>query len=227
MKYKSPMVSQGSGTLAGTVWSHNAGGNYVRNWRSPVNPNTSFQVAMRDYLSMLSTSWSQTLTAGQRAAWAVYGQNVNWTDALGQTIKLDGRNWYIKFNSLRLQAGVATIPAAPTIFELATATLPVATIAAAGTTASVAFTNTDAWAGEAGGYMLVYASRPQNATINFFAGPYRFAGKITGAGSPPTSPSVVTLPFTIGPAASKMMFRYVAVRADGRASPDFRATSTA
>lgn len=226
MKYKSPILSQGSGTMAGSVWSHNKGGNYVRNWRVPTNPNTAFQVAMRDYLSQLSTSWGQTLTALQRTAWATFAANVSWVDALGQSINLDGRNWYIKCNSIRLQASVAIVTAAPTVFQMATLTLPVPTITAAGTTVSVAYTNTDGWAGEVGGYLLVFASRPMNASVNFFKGPYRFAGKVSGAATPPTSPAVITLPFPSGPAGSKQFFRFVAVRADGRPSPDFRVTGT-
>lgn len=226
MKYKSPLLSQGSGTMAGSVWSHNKGGNYIRNWRSPTNPNSAFQVAMRDYLSQLSTYWGQTLTSVQRAAWATFAGNVSWVDALGQSINLDGRNWFIKTQSIRLQAGVAIVPAAPTIFQMATLTLPVPTITAAGTTVSVAFTAGDAWANEAGGYLLVFASRAMNASVNYFNGPYRFAGKITGAASPPSSPSVVNLPFPSGPTGSKQFFRFVAVRADGRPSPSFRVAGT-
>jgi hypothetical protein len=92
---------------------------------------------------------------------------------------------------------------------------------------SLAFTNTDAWATAVGGYLLLFASRAQNATVNFFKGPYRFAGKIAGAATPPTSPAVITLPFPIGPVGSKMYFRAVAIMADGRKSIDQFLNATA
>jgi len=227
VKFKSPIISQGSGKIGGAVYSHNSSGNYIRNWRSPVNSNTAQQQAIRNYLSQLATAWASTLTAAQRLAWEVVGQNMTWINPLGESIKLSGRNWFIKVNTQRLQAGLAVITAAFTVFDLATFTLPVPTVVAAGSSVSMAFTNTDSWAGEVGGAMLVWASRPQNATINFFAGPYRFAGKISGAVSPPTSPSVITLPFVIGPVGSKIFFRVAVVRADGRPSPTFRVVGTA
>lgn len=223
MKFKSPIISQGSGKIGGAVYSHNRGGNYIRNWRTPTNPNTAQQQAVRNAMSQLQTRFAQTLTAAQRAAWAVFAVNVPVVNTLGDSINLTGQQWYIKSNVLRLQASVAAVDAGPTVFELATLTLPVPTITAAGTTVSLAFStgaSTDQWANEAGGYLLLYASRPQNPTINYFKGPYRFAAKVTGAASPPTSPAVITLPFVSGPTGSKQFFRAVAVRADGRPSPD-------
>jgi len=227
MKFKSLVYSHASGKVGGLVYSHNSGGLYTRAYRVPVNNNTSFQQAVRNAVSQLQTRFSQTLTAAQRAAWAVFGQNVPWINDMGDTIRLSAQNWYLKCNVPRVQAGVAVIDPGPTLYELATLTPPVPTIVAAGTTASVAFTNADAWANEVGGYLLMYASRPQNGTVNFFAGPYRYVNKIAGAGTPPTSPNVPTLPFVIGPAASKMAFRFVAVRADGRPSASFRVVAAA
>jgi hypothetical protein len=214
------LLSQGSGKAAGIVFSHNSAGNYIRNWRKPVNRMTAPQVAVRDYFSQLAASWT-LLTATQRIAWETFGQNTSWLNALGESIKLTGRAWYIKMNAPRLQATVSVISAAPTIFALATLTLPVPTITAAGTTVSLAFTNTDAWANEVGGYLLLYASRAQSPAVNFFAGPYQFAGKVAGAGSPPTTPAVITLPFPSGPTGSHQFFRAFALRADGRPSPAF------
>lgn len=220
MKFTSQIVAGASGSIRGLVASHNKGGQYFRGRTIPTNPNSSFQQAVRNNLSVLQTRFLSTLTAAQRAAWATYAENTPVTDALGNSIKLTANQWYVACNSLRLQASVAVVDAGPTTFGLPTFTTPVPTIVAAGTTVSLAFTNTDAWANAAGGYLLLFASRPQNATINFFKGPYRFAGKVTGAATPPTSPAVITLPFPIGPAGSKMFFRSVVITADGRKSID-------
>lgn len=228
MKFKSQLVTQASGSIGGLTGSHNIGGMYFRARSIPVNGRTAFQQTVRNAVSSLSTRWLSTLTAAQRTGWATFAANVPITDTLGEARNVTALDWYIKANVLRIQASVAVIDAPPGIFELATATLPVPTITAAGTTVSVAFTNTDAWANEAAGYMLCYASRPQNATINSSAGiSYRFAGKITGAATPPTTPQVITLPFASGVTGSKQFFRFVAIRADGRPSGPFRTTGTA
>lgn len=227
MKFSSPVYSAVSGSIGGITYAHNQGGMYARARAVPTNPNTAQQQVMRAAIGALTTAWLAVLTAAQRTGWATFAANVPVLDTMGQARTIPALSWFIKANSLRLQTGLSRIDNAPGIYELATMTLPVPTIVAAGTTVSVAFTNTDAWAGEVGGSLLVYASRPQNATKNFFAGPYRYAGRINGAGTPPTSPQVVTLPFTIGPTGSRMMFKFIAVRADGRPSAVFRVVATA
>lgn len=226
MRFKSSVYTQVSGSVGGLTYSHNQGGMYVRSRTVPVNTNSAQQQVLRNAMGQLAAAWNQTLTVAQRTGWETFAANTPLVDALGDSRTVSGKAWYIKANSLRLQAGVSRIDTPPTLFEMATLTLPTFTITAAGTTASMAFTNTDAWAGEAGGYLLVYASRAQNASRNFWNGPYRYAGKVTGAATPPTSPATITLPFASGPTGSKQFFRVVAVRADGRPSATFRITGT-
>lgn len=219
MKFKSPLISAGSGKVAGLVLSRNKGGAYMRQYVKPVNPKTAFQQVLQNAVGVLQGRYANVLSNTQRAAWSVWAENVTTTDALGNAIKVTAQNWYINMNSLRIQSSLSVIDAAPTIFALASLTIPVLTITAASATASLAFTNTDAWAGEVGGALLIYASRPQNNTKNFFKGPYRFVSKVAGAATPPTTPASLTLPFVAGPAGSKVFMRAVAVRADGRPSP--------
>jgi len=222
VKFSSQVYSAVSGSIGGITYAHNQGGMYARARAVPTDPNTVQQQALRNAMGQLSTAWFATLTQAQRDAWAVFATNVPLIDSLGQSRTIPPLSWYQKANSIRLQSGLGRIDAGPVIYELATLTLPVVTLTPAGSTASMAFTNTDLWANEVGGALLVYASRPQNVTINFFKGPYRFAGRINGAASPPTSPQVITLPFVSGPAGSKQFFKVIAVRADGRPSATFR-----
>jgi hypothetical protein len=110
---------------------------------------------------------------------------------------------------------------APVIYALANLTTPVPGAITAGppTTLSLAFTNTDDWANEDDGALLVFASRPQNPTVNFFKGPFQFAGKVAGnTMTPPTSPATITLPFPLV-AGQNVFVRMFATRADGRPSP--------
>jgi hypothetical protein len=226
VKFKSSIYTQASGSVGGLTYAHNQGGMYARARSIPVNTNTAQQQVLRNAMGTLASAWNTTLTGAQRTGWETFAANVPVVDSLGDSRTISGKAWYIKANSIRIQAGVARVDAPPTLFEMAVLSLPVFTITAAGTTASMAFTNTDGWAGEVGGYLLVYASRAQNATRNFWNGPYRFAGKVSGAGTPPTTPATITLPFASGPTASKQFFRVVASRADGRPSATFRIAGT-
>lgn len=225
MKFKSSVYTQASGSVGGLTYSHNKGGMYTRARRTPVNPASAFQTTIRNLINQLNVYWG-ALTVGQRSAWAVWAQNMTFLSLTGDAISYTPLNCYNLCNVQRLQAGLTRIDVAPTIFELATLTPITATITAAGTTASVAYTNTDAWANEVGGALLLYASRPQSPTINFFKGPYRFCGLVAGAMTPPTSPAVLTLPFPSGPTGSRQYFRALAVRADGRPSPNYTFRST-
>jgi hypothetical protein len=82
---------------------------------------------------------------------------------------------------------------------------------------TIAFTNTDEWATAVGGSLLVYAGRPQNPSVNFFKGPYRFAGRINGAVVPPTSPLTVPAPFVFQQTQREHV-QFRAVGADARIS---------
>lgn len=230
MKYKSQVYTQASGSIGGITYSHNRGGMYTRARSIPVNPSSTFQQAMRGYLSNLVVRWGQTLTQLQRDAWDVYAGNVLRTDALGEPRQLTGLNWYLAINSFRNQcfAGAATIDDAPTVMTEGVLTPPTVVSATAATEVlSIGFTNTDLWASAISGCLGVYVSPPQSAGINFYKGPYRFAGRISGAPTPPVSPMPVTSPFPFA-VGNKLFvqFRSTNPTTDGRISPSFRNFAT-
>ena len=77
MKIKySALVSDMRGKLNGSVASKNRYGQYLRNKITPVNPQTSHQVAQRSKLATFSSMW-KGLTEAQRAAWI--GAVPGWT----------------------------------------------------------------------------------------------------------------------------------------------------
>lgn len=206
-----------SGSIGGTTYARNRYGPYARTKAMPVNPNTNYQASIRSKFSELAAAWSG-LTAVQRAAWETYAGNTQMTDVFGQPIWHTGRNWFIGNNTLRLQSGLAIVTAGPTSFGLPGLTLPVMTITA-GDPISVAFTGTDDWAGEVGGALLLYTSDAKAPTVNFCKGPYRYAGKVAGAGTPPTSPATIAAPFAYVE-GQRVFWRCVALTADGRVSAD-------
>lgn len=218
MLFKSPILSQASGALAGNVFAHNKGGMYMRARATPVNPATPQQVAVRNAVKTLSTRWLQVLTQVQRDAWTTYAVNVPLTNKLGEPHIIPALAMYIRCNSPRLiNAGIASVvDDGPTVFALATFTAP--TIVTIPGDIQVTFTNTDDWAIADGGHLYVYQSRPQNVTINFFKGPFRYTGEVDGVTlTPPTSPQVMTPVFPVG-GVNRWYFRAIVSNADGRLS---------
>ncbi len=223
MKFKGTVIGQASGSVASLTFSHNRGGQYIRNRAIPVQPGTPEQQAVKSILAQLSARWVTTLSEAERDAWDNYAAQVPLPNPLGDPRNVGGIAMYNRSNVSRLQAALTRIDDAPTTFDLGDFTAPVFAAPSAGAgTVSVAFTVEDDWVEETGAAMLIYASRGVNASRNFFKGPYRFAGLIAGnATTPPTSPQVITLPFPIT-ATQAVFFRVRVTRADARLSNDFR-----
>ena len=222
MKYTSQILAAASGSVGGCTFSRNRSGAYVRNRSIPVNVKSTSQNVIRGALATLVARWTSTLTALQRTAWETWAVNTPQTDALGNPITVTGQNAYIMMNTLRIQAGVTVIDVAPIIFANAVLTPP-SIVSATGSSdvLSISFQNTDVWAGATAGSLQVFVGRPQNPSKNFFAGPYRRAGSIQGAVTPPTSPLPITSPFDFT-AAQRIHVRFRALNADGRISATWK-----
>ncbi len=219
MLITSAIMTAASGSVGGVTASRNRFGMYLRARAMPVNPNTTFQQAVRAQLAAFATRWS-TLTVLQRDTWEVYAKNTPTENALGQTVTLTGFQQYVRSNTARAQGGLAAVDDGPAIFGLPTFTpvsVTVLAVAGVGIT-SVAFTDTDAWANETGGALLYGVSRPVSPTINFFKGPFRFIEAVLGDDTtPPTSPEADVSPFPM--TTGQRMYSFIRVcLADGRLS---------
>lgn len=227
MLFKPTIGTDLSGKIGGIVASHNAGGAYFRAATIPTNPNTTFQQAVRNAVAQLSAAWVDTLTQAQRDAWDVYGDNVKVTNRIGEQINIGGLAHYVRSNTARLQAAVGRVDDGPTTFSLPVYGAPgYSSFSAATQNGNVEFTTgslTDPWANEVGGFMFIYMSRPQNAGINYFRGPYRLTGQIVGDPVPPVSPFAIAWPF-VGVAGQRVFLRAVVGQADGRYSVSAFAT---
>ena len=226
MKFASQIITKASGSVGGLTASHNRGGMYMRARATPVNPNTTNQLQVRAAMTDLVNRWTSTLTNNQRAAWSLWADNTPFTDALGQPLTLTGQQAYIGANTARLQSDtklsstLGRVDAAPTIFNRGDFTTPTVAydIVAGG---QITFTAADAWVSENDAAMLVFMGRPQNASRNFFKGPFRLWAVIEGdATTPPTSPvTTSTTPNGYGIAAGEAVWtKVVVVREDGRYS---------
>lgn len=94
-----------SGKLGGQVYARNAGGQYVRQWVRPVQPQTERQTQQTERISGLSRSWGSDLTEDQRAAWSTLSQLYTYPNRLGDPIKLSSSALFVKVNTVRIVAG--------------------------------------------------------------------------------------------------------------------------
>lgn len=117
--FKSSLLAQASGSLAGTVFSHNRGGQYMRNRSIPTNPSTARQASVREALSTLVYAWSNTLSEAQRTAWTAYADNTPVLNRLGDSIRLTGQQMFVRCGTVRLQAGLSAPTDGPTTPGLA------------------------------------------------------------------------------------------------------------
>ena len=219
MKFKSQVYTAVSGSIGGITYSHNKGGMYTRARATPTNPSSAAQLAARNAFGAMALRWRETLSTAQRNSWENYAALTPVTDKLGEPVLLSGQQMYIRNNTQRVRSGLATVDPGPIGGGGTPLTTPVLSVSDAATTFSLAYTNTDDWAGATGGGLLIQASRQMAPTINFFKAPFRFAAKVDGAGTPPTSPATPTSPFADTYSTGKRVYaRCIAVSADGRIS---------
>lgn len=211
-------IIQASGSIAGNTHARNRFGNYIRPRTKPVNPNSDNQAAIRSALSYLVNAWNVELTAAQRTAWNTYAAAVAMNNRLGETIYLTGFNHFVRSNTEIKRQAITVVEDGPTVLSLPEKdpTFAVAGDETSGNL-SVTFDNALGWANEVGGYLFVYMGVPQLATRNFFAGPWQYADKVSGAATPPTSPATMTAPMTLTTGQKVWCYSRL-VRADGRLS---------
>ena len=211
-------VSQLSGSIGGTTFARNRGGQYARSRISPLNPATSRQSQVRATLASLSNRWTTVLTQSQRDAWDLYASNVPLTNNLGEQIFVSGINMYVRANSVLLDTDNDVADDGPTTFTQGPSVIP--TLAVDEATDMIEITNLgDFDPGDPDIGFLLQMGPPQNAGINFFSSPFRkiYGAEVTDA--VPTFPVddiPAAFPFSAGQA---IFLRSRAVTLDGRLGP--------
>jgi hypothetical protein len=156
------LTSPSSGSIAGTTYSHNRAGQYVRNRRSPTQPvGTGRRGVIRAAFGAASTAWA-SLSQAVQAAWTSYAAGHPYSDSLGQSIKLTGHQMYVAINTMLINCGVpqsATIPVSDAVFS---AQFTAFTAVHAG-----AITITPSGLGAAGDHLLIALSAPQSGGRGF------------------------------------------------------------
>jgi hypothetical protein len=212
-----------SGSIAGNTFARNRFGNYVRSRTKPVNPRSTSQVLMRSIISYLAEAWRTILDDSKRTAWETYATAINTKNRLGEVINLTGFNHFIRSNAVILQHGNVLIDDGPAELSLPAKDPTFAILAYADTQKiHITFDNTLPWATQPNGFMEFYMGRPQNATRNFFNGPWRNTGTRPGATPAPTPPTLEDAIFTL--VTGQKIWVYARISEDdGRLSEAMRA----
>lgn len=209
--FRSDRITQASGSIGGTTFSHNRFGLYFRARRTPVNPNTAFQQSQRDALATASAGW-RAITLAQRAAWEAYAAGTPVTKKLGETCTLAGAGQFTASNGLGLRLGLALIEDAPTTPGRQALGTPAIVLDASASTAAVTAFD----AGAEGATVGLFLGDPQSAGVNFFAGPYQLRGTgdvTTGAITYTVVSGRNSLPLVAG---QRIPYRLAGIMLDGR-----------
>lgn len=105
-------VGQISGRVGGNVFSHNRGGQYIRNGSVPVNTQSSYRAGVRAAVGAVSHAW-QALTDAQRKAWNEAAGVVSVVNRLGRSISLNGQQYHNRINIRLAAIGSAQISLPP------------------------------------------------------------------------------------------------------------------
>jgi hypothetical protein len=169
-----------SGSQAGTTSSRNRFGQYRRTRAIPVNPNSTFQGAVRARMSANAAAW-RALTQAQREGWADLGLSMTRTDSLGQSYSLTGFMAYCSVNNVKQAAGDSTVSDAP---SLATpSTLLTAAITLTSSSFSIAYTPTPL---PTGTRVFTFCS-PQRSAGRAFEADYRLIQVSAAAAASPAN----------------------------------------
>lgn len=211
-------VVQMSGSIGGTTFARGPSGNYARARTVGVNPATAPQEKIRAVMAYLTDRWLETVTPAQRASWGDYALAVAMKNRLGQSIKLNAMNHYLRSNSVLLYGDKTVIDAAPTILALPDQDPTLSfSVSEATQLMTIVFDDTAGWAGEDDGFLFVRMGRPQNPTRTFFAGPHIYAGALDGEAAPISSPLTLAVPTPVVEGHRLWIAARIA-RADGRVS---------
>jgi len=211
--------------MGGCTFSRNRTGSYIRRKVVPTNPASSFQTEKRGRFASLVILWTTVLTPTQRASWDSWANATEQSGWGGKVYKMTGQNAYIAMNTMRLERDYGPINEPPPHYSSCQLTPPVITKAdVSDQEISFNINVADEWAILDNAGLCCYVGRPQNPSVNYFKGPYRFAFAFSGSGGNPlTNPRISSTPFHFA-LGQRVFCQFRAQAEDGRISVATRST---
>lgn len=201
------IVVAGSGKLGGHVASRNRAGAYWRTKVTPVNPQTTAQLSVRNRLGSLSQDW-RGLTDAQRAAWNGVVSSFAKTDVFGDLKNPTGFNLYQRLNNNLITIGEAaiTVPPVPS----AVAEVGLTSITATAGAGTIAVVLTAAVPGTSA--VKVFATAPQSPGVTFVKSEYRLITVLAAATATPVAlGTAYVAKFGSWAVGQKLFFKFVFV----------------
>lgn len=112
MKFRSILLAEARGSIAGATFSRNGNSAYVRARATPVNPRTPDQTRSRDNLNAIATAW-RDLTQTERTSWIDLARTVPYVNNLGESSFYSGFQMFMKCNLTVMVFGNGMIRQAP------------------------------------------------------------------------------------------------------------------
>ena len=220
VKFSGVGMVDGRGKLNGSVASKNRAGAYVRTKVTPVNAQTTFQLAARARLTILSQAW-RSLTQPQRDAWNNAVGGYARTDIFGDLRNPTGKNLYARLNANLNSIGVAAI-STPPLPSGAGAVVAGALVMTNGGAKTIAHT-TDT----AGHTIQVWATPGVSAGKSFVTNDYRLVTTfVGGAASPANIATAYQARFGEPPVGTRVSVKLVSINdATGENSTPSEATT--
>lgn len=202
IKY-SALLQEMRGKLNGSVMSRNRTSNYVRTKTTPINRNTTAQVQARQRLTTASKSW-RDLTQLEIAGWNNVVSQYKRNNIFGDQFTPSGIALYNRLNLNLDNINQPRIVDAP----LPTAVNPVDTLSAAAAAGAATMTLSFTPAIAVGTSVLVRATAPLSAGINFVKSQLRVITVLTSADVSPANVKAAYLAKfgSFPPAGSKVFF---------------------
>lgn len=153
------IVVDGRGKLGGHVLSKNRSGSYARTKVTPVNPQTTYQAAVRALFGAISQQWSG-LSVAQRNAWNEAVPEWQGTDIFGDLKQPSGKALFQRLNNQAQVGGYPAVNDAPEKLEMVEGIITAIEIDTGGDS----ITLTGAYAGADARVMLVGTAKVSSGT---------------------------------------------------------------
>lgn len=212
-----PVGAELSGRVGDRVFTRNQHGSYSYLWASRVDPNTVNQQRARSWFASASTMW-RSLPPAWRVEWATYAANLQRSIPAKRSCGISGFNFFVGTTMLQAFIYIPGHNRAPTTFTLGRLGPP-AYAHLAGSFIVATFDPTDDWLQHANAGFALFTSPPQPVTVNYYKGPFRYAGSVTGGLPGPPYQALFRPAWFPTPTPCHVWVRGRSIETDGRLSP--------
>lgn len=176
-----PTIGAISGSIGGTVFSHNKGGPYIRNRTIPTKATSEYAIAQKAELTYIAQKW-QAETAATQAAWREWAKTNPISNALGQSRTVSGHVAYIKINATLLACNLLPVILPPVLTAPAPLTSLTVSADIGPGTFDIAWTATPLAATD---LLMIWAALVDSPGINYVDNLYKLIAKSALAAASP------------------------------------------